>query len=389
MSKVKYAKRIKDLPPYLFAEIDKVKEDVRKKGVDIIDLGIGDPDIPTPQPIIEALISASKDPRNHRYPTYEGMIQFREKVAEWYGNRFKVALDPQKEVLTLIGSKEGIGHLPLAFIDPGDIVLCPSPGYPVYKVGTQFAGGEPYFLPLKKERHFLPDLSIIPLEIAQRAKVIYINYPNNPTAATAEKGFFEEIVKFAKKFDLIVCHDAAYSEIFYDNYRPASFLEVEDAKEVGIEFHSLSKTYNMTGWRIGFAVGNQEVIQGLGKIKTNLDSGAFQAIQMAGIKALSLDDGILQGIREIYRERRDYLFSALREIGLEAAKPLATFYLWASVPLDYTSATFASFLLKEAGIVATPGSGFGEAGEGFIRFALTVDKKRIVEATERLGKLRF
>ena len=386
---IEKAKRIDQIPPYLFAEIDKKKREMRKKGVDLIDLGIGDPDLPTPKLIIERLKTAAEDPKNHRYPSYEGMIEFRTAVARWYEKRFSVRLDPQTEVLSLIGSKEGIAHVPLAFVNPGDYTLVPSPGYPVYRVSTLFAGGTPYFLTLRKENGFLPNLSEIPREIATKAKLLFINYPNNPTSAIAEKSFFEEVVSFARRYEVIVCHDAAYSEIAFDGYQPLSFMEVEGAKEVGIEFHSLSKTFNMTGWRIGFAVGHAEIVSALGGIKTNIDSGVFQAIQEAGTEALNHFDTPFPETIAIYERRRDILVKGLREIGLEVDLPRATFYVWFQVPRGYSSAQFAGLLLEKGGIVATPGNGFGEAGEGFIRMALTVDEKRIKEAIERLKKIQF
>jgi LL-diaminopimelate aminotransferase len=387
--KIERAKRIEQIPPYLFAEIDRKKEEMRQKGMDLIDLGIGDPDLPTPKPIIERLKKAAEDPRNHRYPSYEGMIEFRTAVAKWYERRFRVKLDPKTEVLSLIGSKEGIAHIPLAFVNPGDYVLVPSPGYPVFRVSTLFAGGTPYFLPLRKENGFLPNLSEIPKEIVEKAKLLFINYPNNPTSAVAEKPFFEEVVAFARQYQMIVCHDAAYSEIAFDGYQPLSFFEVDGSKEVGIEFHSLSKTFNMTGWRIGFAVGNAEMISGLGRVKTNIDSGLFQAIQEAGTEALNHFNTPLPEIIKIYERRRDVMVAGLQGIGLEVEKPKATFYLWIQVPKGYTSAQFATLLLEQAGIVATPGNGFGEFGEGYIRMALTVDETRLKEAIERLKKIRF
>jgi LL-diaminopimelate aminotransferase len=385
--KIEKAERIKRLPPYLFREIDRQKEEVRAKGVDLIDLGVGDPDIPTPSHIIEALSKAAADPGNHQYPSYTGMDDFNAAVARWYKRRFNVDLDYGTEVVTLIGSKEGIAHIPLAFIDPGDIALVASPGYPVYHIGTQFAGGEPYFMDLLKENAFLPDLESIPPEVANKAKMMFINYPNNPTAAVADKSFFESVVAFAKEYNVIVCHDAAYSEMTYDGYEPPSFLEVDGAKSVGIEFHSLSKTYNMTGWRIGFAVGSSDVIGGLGQIKSNIDSGAFQAVQIAGITALEGDQACVEKMRGTYQERRDILVAGLRSAGLSVEKPSATFYLWVEVPQGYTSAGFASLLLTEAGIVTTPGNGFGAAGEGYIRMALTVDRDRIREAVQRISRL--
>lgn len=382
--KIEKAERLKRLPPYLFKEIDRQKEEVRAKGVDIIDLGVGDPDLPTPPHIIEALQRAAADPANHRYPSYSGMAEFNAATAKWYTQRFNVDLDPGQEVVTLIGSKEGIAHVPLAFIDPGDIALVASPGYPVYHIGTQFAGGESYFMDLLKENEFLPDLESISPEIAQKAKMMFINYPNNPTAAVATKDFFESVVSFANEYNVIVCHDAAYSEMAFDGYRPMSFLEIEGAKSVGIEFHSLSKTYNMTGWRIGFAVGRADLISALGQVKSNIDSGAFQAVQIAGIAALEGDQACVEEMRQTYAERRDILLAGLLSMGLSVEEPRATFYLWVEVPHGYTSAGFASLLLTEAGIVTTPGNGFGTAGEGYVRIALTVDRERIREAVERI-----
>jgi len=386
---IRKATRIEQLPPYLFAEIDRKKKEMRQKGMDLIDLGVGDPDLPTPKAIVERLKAAAEDSKNHRYPSYEGMIEFRKAIAKWYERRFGVHLDPEREVLSLIGSKEGIAHIPLAFVDPGDYVLVPSPGYPVYNVATLFAGGIPYFLPLRKERGFLPDLSEVPSSVAEKARLLFINYPNNPTAAVAERPFYEEVIAFANRYGVIVCHDAAYSEMAFDGFRPLSFLEVKGAKDVGIEFHSLSKTFNMTGWRIGFAVGHPEIIAGLGKVKTNIDSGLFQAIQEAGIEALHHFDTPLPKMIETYERRRDVMVSGLREIGLALERPKATFYLWVEVPRGYTSARFATLLLEKAGIVVTPGNGFGEAGEGFVRMALTVDETRLREAVERLKKVSF
>jgi LL-diaminopimelate aminotransferase len=387
--RIEKAKRVEEIPPYLFAEIDRKKAEMRRKGMDLVDLGIGDPDIPTPQPIIDRLKKAADNPKHHRYPSYEGMIEFRTAVAQWYQKRFGVRLDAATEVLSLIGSKEGIAHIPLAFVNPGDTVLVPSPGYPVYRVSTLFAGGTPYFLPLRKETGFLPNLSEIPKSVAEKSKLLFINYPNNPTAAVAEKSFFEEVVAFARRYNIIVCHDAAYSEVAFDGYRPASFMEVEGAKEVGIEFHSLSKTFNMTGWRIGFAVGCPEIVSSLGRIKENIDSGLFQAIQEAGIEALNRFDTPLTEIIKIYEGRRNLMVKGLRELGLELEQPKASFYLWIRVPGKQTSSQFAALLLEKAGIVATPGNGFGDAGEGYIRMALTVDESRLKEAIERLKKLQF
>jgi LL-diaminopimelate aminotransferase len=381
------ADRVKEIPPYLFARIDKMKAEAIQKGVDLIDLSIGDPDIPTPKHIVESMKKAVEKPKHHRYPSYDGMLSFRQAVAEWYKKRFKVSLNPENEILTLIGSKEGIGHLPLAFINHGDIALVPSPAYPVYSVATLFAGGESFIMPLQEDNGFLPDLKTIPEDVLKRTKLLFINYPNNPTSATATREFFEEVVEFAVKNNIIVCHDAAYSEIYFDNTKPLSFLQIPGATEVGIEFHSLSKTYNMTGWRIGFAVGNAKVLAGLGKIKTNLDSGVFQAIQEAGIEALRTKESDLAILRKIYQERRDVLYNGLRKAGLELQKPKATFYLWVKCPKGFTSMDFTALLLDKAGILTTPGNGFGEAGEGYVRFALTVPVERIEEAVERITRI--
>lgn len=386
MTHFELADRVKNLPPYLFAAIDRMKAEAKARGVDLIDLSIGDPDMPTPQNIVEAMKRAVEDPSNHRYPSYEGMPSYRKAVADWYKRRFNVDLDHSTEVLSLIGSKEGIGHIPLAFVNPGDIVLVPSPGYPVYPVGTLFAGGVSYIMPLYESNGFLPDFSSIPEDILKKAKLMFINYPNNPTSAVAGKEFFEKVVEIARAYNIIVCHDAAYSEIYYDGIRPMSFLEVDGAKEVGIEFHSLSKTYNMTGWRIGFVVGNRDVIAGLGKIKTNLDSGVFQAIQETAITALNTGDDVLRPIRDTYQERRDTLYEGLKRMGLQVIKPLATFYLWARVPEGFDSSRFVAHLLERAGVMITPGVGFGPPGEGYVRFALTVNVDRIKEAIERIGK---
>jgi LL-diaminopimelate aminotransferase len=386
---IEVATRIKTLPPYLFAAIDTMKQAAIARGVDIINLGIGDPDLPTPSPIIDSLAEAAKDPKHHQYPSYEGMLSFRKAVADWYMRRFHVTLDPAHEVLTLIGSKEGIGHIPLAFVDPGDIVLVPSPGYPVYPVGTGFAGGVSHLMPLTKHNGFLPDLKSIPKDVAKKAKLMFLNSPNNPTSVIMSKDYFKQVVDFAQENHIIVCHDAAYSEIFYDGKPPASFMEVDGAKDVGIEFHSLSKTYNMTGWRIGFAVGHKQVLAGLGKVKSNLDSGCFQAIQEAGITALSLDDSVTDALRKIYQERRDTLIPGLKQLGLEVDPPPAAFYVWVTVPKGYTSTSFTAHLLEKAGIVTTPGNGFGAPGEGYIRMTVCTSKERLAEAVERMMKAGF
>jgi LL-diaminopimelate aminotransferase len=383
----KQAERISQLPPYLFKEIDENKNQVMAKGVDIIDLGIGDPDLPTPAHIIEAMADAVKDPANHRYPSYSGMEGFRYAIAEWYRRRFSVKLDPEDEVIVLIGAKEGIAHISLAFIDHGDLALVPTPAYPVYNIGTLFAGGKPYFLPLLAKHRFYPDLATIPPEVTEKAKMIWINYPNNPTAAVAERDFFEAIVAFGHRHGIMVCHDLTYSEIAFDGYKPMSLLEVEGAKEIGIEFHSLSKTFNMTGWRIAFAVGNREAIQGLGSIKSNLDSGAFQAIQIAGIAALKSHRETISETVTVYERRRDIMVRGLNEAGLKVDPPKATFYLWVPVPHPYTSMDLTTKLLMDAGVVVTPGNGFGSAGDGYIRIALTQDENRLVEAAERIQRV--
>ena len=383
------AERLKRLPPYLFKELDRKKEEAILKGMDVIDLGVGDPDLPTPEPIIEAIKEAVQDPENHKYPSYSGMLEFREAVSKWYKKRFNVSLDPEKEVISLIGSKEGIAHFPLAFCNPGDVVLVPSPSYPVYNISTIFCGGISYFMPLLEENDFLPDLESIPEDVAKRAKIIFINYPNNPTSAVSSRDFFEQVVNFAKKYNVIVCHDAAYTEITFDGYRAPSFLETDGAKDVGVEFHSLSKTYNMTGWRIGFAVGNAELIGALGAVKSNIDSGVFQAIQLAAIRGLELDESWIRRNRDIYQRRRDIFVKALNQIGLSVKVPKATFYLWIRVPGGYTSAKFASRLLDEAGIVVTPGNGFGEPGEGYIRISVTQRDERLEEAADRIANIRL
>ncbi len=384
---IQLADRIKDLPPYLFAAIDKMKQEAIQAGKDIINLGVGDPDMPTPAPIIQALQKAAANPKNHQYPSYVGMLSFREAVARWYKKRFNATLDPATEVLSLIGSKEGVAHLPMALINPGDTALMTDPGYPVYQAGTLFAGGKSVFVPLKIENGFLPDLDAIPGAVAAEAKLFFLNYPGNPTAAVANRAFFEKLVAFAHRHNIVICHDAAYSEIYYDGKPPIGFMEVDGAKEVGIELHSLSKTYNMTGWRIGFAVGNSNVVGALGKVKTNIDSGIFQAIQEAGITALEMDDAPLKVIRNIYQERRDALVSGLQRLGFKVDPPQAAFYVWIPNPPGLTSAEISAKLLKETAIVTTPGSGFGQGGEGYFRMTLCVSKERLEEAIDRMEKV--
>ncbi|HAA89260.1 MAG: LL-diaminopimelate aminotransferase [Thermoanaerobacterales bacterium 50_218] len=388
---MKEAKRLASLPPYLFARIEEKLEEAKKKGVDVINLGIGDPDQPTPEHIVQALITHAQNPENHRYPTSKGLLEFRTSVASWYQRRFGVELDPESEVVTLIGSKEGIAHISFCYLQEGDVALIPDPGYPVYGIGSALAGAENYIMPLKEERGFLPDLADIPSDVARKAKLMFLNYPNNPTGAVAGKEFFEEVVEFARNYDIIVCHDAAYTEITFDGFSAPSFLEVEGAKEVGIEFHSLSKTYNMTGWRLGWAAGNSEVIRALGTLKSNLDSGVFQAIQQAGIAALEGPQDCVEKMRQLYKERRDAVVEGLRRLGCHLEPPKATIYVWAPVPGDYTSTDFAELVLEKAGVVITPGIGYGKFGEGYFRISLTVDKERIQEGLKRieqaLGKL--
>ncbi|MGH7907891.1 MAG: LL-diaminopimelate aminotransferase [Candidatus Binataceae bacterium] len=386
---MKPAARLSLLPPYLFAELDRLKREIAAKGVDVISLGIGDPDLPTPQYIVDGLKRAADDPINGRYPDYEGLERFRDAAAKWYLRRFAVKLNPEREVCALLGSKEGIANFATAVIDPGDIALIPDPGYPVYFSGCVFNGGEPYFMPLRHENGFMPDLASIPSEIARRAKLMWLNYPNNPTAATADGPFFQEAVNFCLKHNIILAHDLAYSEIAYDGYRAPSLLEVDGARECVIEFHSLSKTFSMTGWRVGFVVGNSELIRALGLVKTNMDSGVFQAVQEAAIIALSGGEEKIQEYCAIYQQRRDLMIGLLRKLGLACEIPRATFYIWARTPAGYSSVSFTERVLKEAGVVITPGSGFGKSGEGFVRFSLTVSSERLNEAVSRLTALRM
>jgi len=379
-----YAARMNNLPPYLFARIDEMKAQQQKKGTDIIDLGVGDPDLPTPDHIVASLCEAAQNPENHHYPSYAGMPEYRSAVADWYQQRFGVSLDPQKEVIALMGSKDGIAHIAEAFVDPGDYVLAPSPGYPVYRTGTLFAEGRVHEMPLTEKNNFVPVLEEIPEKVAKAAKLMFINYPNNPTAAVAPDGFYREVVDFASDHGIVVVSDNAYSEIAYDGYRAPSFLETRGALEVGIEMHSLSKTYNMTGWRIGMAVGNEEILAGLGRVKTNVDSGVFNAVQRAAITALSGPQDCVKNACATYQERRDVLVAGLRSLGFEVAAPQATFYVW--MPVEDCMA-FAAKLLSETGIVVTPGVGFGPSGEGYVRFALTRPVARINEAVERMRGL--
>ena len=386
---IERAHRLGQLPPYLFSEIDQAKRKAIEAGMDIINLGVGDPDMPTPDNIVETLCESATDAENHRYPSYEGLLESRHEFSLYMQRRFDVRLDPASEVLTLIGSKEGIAHLPLAFVNPGDFVLVPDPGYPVYNASTVLAGGIPYAFPLLRENEFLPDFKQMDPQIAARAKLMFLNYPNNPTAAVANRDIFEEAVQFAKRHNIILCQDAAYCEMGYDGLRPVSILEVPGGKDVAIEFHSLSKTYNMTGWRVGFAAGNKEIVAALGNVKTNIDSGVFQAVQHAGMAALRSPAQAVADIMSVYAERRDVLVDGLDSVGWHVTKPKATFYVWVPVPPGYTSSRLSTTLLEKAGIVTTPGIGFGRNGEGYVRMALTVDKDRIAEAVKRIKDMRF
>ena len=384
---MRFADRIEKLPPYLFAQISKKVAAKKAEGIDVVSFGIGDPDLPTPPHILDALDEAARDAANHRYPETEGLPDFRRAVAAWYERRFAVRLDPDREVMSLIGSKEGIGHVALCFIDPGDVALVPDPAYPVYAIGTMFAGGEAYALPLREERGFLPDLDAVPADVAARAKVLWLNYPNNPTGAVADIEFFERAVHFAKRHGIAVLHDGPYSEVAFDGYRPVSFLQAKGAMDVGVEFHSLSKSYNMTGWRIGMAVGNARIIDALMRVKSNLDSGAAQAIQRMAIAAL---EGPQDGIEEhnaIYQRRRDRVVEALRKLGLQVTPPKASLYVWAKVPAGMTSASFAERLLDDAAVIVTPGNGYGPQGEGYVRLSLTLADDRIDEGLRRMAAL--
>jgi LL-diaminopimelate aminotransferase len=384
---VNFARRIERLPPYLFTEISRKIAEKRSQGVDVISFGIGDPDLPTPERIIESLREASLDAANHRYPETEGLPELRQAIARWYERRFGVSLDPEREVLPLIGSKEGIGHIALCFIEPGDVALVPDPGYPVYAMGTLLAGGEAYYLPLREEDGFLPDLEAVPDEVLRRARVLWLNYPNNPTGAVADIAFFERAAAFAREHGLAVLHDGPYSEVAFEGYRAPSFLEAEGAREVGIELHSLSKSYNMTGWRIGMAVGNAEIIGALTRVKSNLDSGIPQAIQRMAIAALEGPQDCIEEHNRVYQRRRDRLVAALRGLGLRVSPPKASLYVWARVPEGTTSVEFATRLLDDAGVVVTPGVGYGPSGEGYVRLSLTIPDERLEEGVRRLEGL--
>ena len=384
---MRLAQRIAEVPPYLFAELDRRKAAVIARGVDVIPLGIGDPDLPTPGPIVERLQAEAAVPANHRYPDYEGSPAFRAAAAAYMARRFGVELRPDGEVLALIGAKEGIAHLVWALCDPGDVVLCPDPGYPVYATHTRFCGGEPYRLPLLPGSGFLPDLEAIPAQAARRAKLLFLNYPNNPTGATADLAFFERAVAFCRRHDILLAHDNAYAEIGYDGYLAPSVLQVPGASEVAIEFHSLSKSFNMTGWRIGFACGNAAAVAALGIVKNNTDSGPFTAVQQAAVLALGLPRATLEAQLAVYQRRRDRMVAALRQAGVAAPLPRATIYLWCPVPAGQTSAGFAGRLLEEAGVFVTPGTGYGPQGEGYFRISLTCPDARLDEAARRIAAL--
>jgi LL-diaminopimelate aminotransferase len=385
---MKMSRRVEHLPPYLFVEISKKIAEKKAKGEDVISFGIGDPDIPTPPHIIDRLCRAAQDSANHRYPESDGLPELRKAIAEWYMKRFNISLDADSEVLPLIGSKEGIAHIALCFIDYQDAALIPDPAYPVYSISTVLAGGRPYYLPLIEQNDFLPDLKRVPADILKRVKLVWLNYPNNPTGAVADLNFFKTIVEFAQQYDIAVCHDGPYSEVAYDGYQPVSFLEAEGAKEIGVEFHSLSKSYNMTGWRIGMVVGNAKMIDALKRIKSNLDSGIPQAIQYAAIEALSGSQDCIQEHNEIYQRRRDLIIDMLNSMGLEAKPPKGGLYIWAKVPNGYSSIEFADDLLEKVGVVVTPGIGYGRNGEGYVRLSLTIPDVRLVKGLSRLAEWR-
>jgi LL-diaminopimelate aminotransferase len=381
---MQFARRVQQLSPYLFVEISRKIAEKRAQGIDVISFAIGDPDVPTPDHVIDALVEAARDPANHRYPETEGLPELRRAIAEWYERRFGLSFDPDREVLPLIGSKEGAGHVALCFVDPGDVALVPDPAYPVYAVSAMFAGGEVHRLPLREESGFLPDLEAVPAEVARRARLLWLNYPNNPTAAVADLDFFERAVAFARRHDIAVLHDMAYSEVAFDGYRPPSFLEASGARDVGIEFHSLSKSYHMTGWRIGMAVGNAEMINALMRVKSNLDSGVPQAIQRMAIAALRGPQDCIAEHNALYQRRRDRLVPVLREMGLRVTPPKASLYVWAGLPGGTTSVEFATRLLEDLAVVVTPGVGYGQAGERYVRLSLTIPDEQLEEGLRRL-----
>lgn len=375
--------RLKALPPYVFARLDELKARAREQGLDLIDLGMGNPDGPTPQPVIEAAIAALQNPANHGYPPFEGTASFRRSITNWYKRRYGVELDPDSEALPLLGSKEGLTHLAIAYINPGDLVLVPSPAYPAHFRGPAIAGGKVHSLILKPENNWLIDLAAIPDAIASQAKILYFNYPSNPTGATAPREFFEEIVAFAHRYQILLVHDLCYAELAFDGYQPTSLLEIPGAKELSVEFHTMSKTYNMAGWRVGFVVGNRHIIQGLRTLKTNLDYGIFAAIQSAAETALQLPDVYLHEVQERYRSRRDFMIEGLAKLGWDVPKPLAAMYLWVPCPPGRGSTDFALSVLQETGVVVTPGNAFGAGGEGYVRISLIADRDRLGEALRR------
>jgi LL-diaminopimelate aminotransferase len=380
------ATRLRSIGAYLFADLDRRQEELEKRGVDVINLGVGDPDIPTPAHIVRAMEEGARDPKTHRYPPYRGTGEFRRAAAAWFERRFGVALDPDREVLALIGSKEGLAHLPWAVLNPGEVALVPDPGYPVYRSATIMAEGEPVEVPLRPERGFLPDLDAVPAEAARRARILFLNYPNNPTGAVADLEFFARAADFCRRNGLLLIHDNAYSEIAYDGYRAPSVLQAPGAREVAIELHSLSKSYNMTGWRIGFAVGNAEAVGALGTLKTNVDSGVFVAVQRAGIAALTGPSDALAPTLATYQARRDRIVAGLRAVGWHPPAPKATLYIWMPVPNGGTSAAFAAEVLERTGVVITPGAGYGRMGDGFVRLSLTTPDARIDEALARIRR---
>jgi LL-diaminopimelate aminotransferase len=383
------AARLGKIPPYLFAEIDRKVQEKKRAGVDVISLGIGDPDLPTPKRIVNVLQEAAADPANHRYPSYFGLAELREAIAGWYSERSGVSLDPSTEILPTLGSKDGIAHVPLALVDPGDVVLAPDPGYTVYTTGALMAGAEPYIMPLTAANHWLPDLDAIPDDIAERARLMWLNYPNNPTAAVADREFLERAVAFCKRHDIVLCHDAPYSEIAFDGYRPLTLFEIPGAKDIGLEFHSLSKTFNMTGWRIGWVCGRGDLVGFIGQLKTNIDSGIFQAVQWAAIEALNGGEQETRAANEVYAKRHELVANTLNELGWNIKPPRATFYVWAPVPEGYDSIGFASHVLDEVGVNITPGVGFGAHGEGYFRLSVTAPDARLEEAMARMRKLKL
>ncbi len=383
------AKRLGLIPPYLFAEIDRKVQEKKRAGVDVISLGIGDPDLPTPKRIVSVLQEAAADPANHRYPSYFGLAELREAIAHWYRERFAVILDPDNEVLPTLGSKDGISHVPLALVDPGDVVLAPDPGYTVYVTGALMAAGEPYIMPLTAKNNWLPDLDAIPPSVAERARLMWLNYPNNPTAAVADREFLERAVQFCIRHGIVLCHDAPYSEIAFGGYRPLSLFEIEGAKEIGLEFHSLSKTYNMTGWRIGWVCGRADLVRLIGQLKTNIDSGIFQAVQWAAIEALNGGEDETRAACEVYERRHRLVADTLNSLGWSIKPPRATFYVWAPVPPGYDSIGFAGHVLDEVGVNITPGVGFGAHGEGYFRLSVTAPDARLEEAMTRLRRLKL